>query len=185
MATQVGTYHVAQECYSKHDIENPLTHVPSAPEQPPKTKLENIKVASPNLNGGISHMSGREKIVHLMDRNEIDFLALQETRINTDSREEHGGYVFHFSTSISYATKKEASRIRQEQNAMNNKTMSEIELYNLDSEKQGVALLYGTKLRSCKLNVHQINDAGNFRNTSFRDQPHRCVCSACWHICSG
>ena len=68
LATQVGTYHVAQECYSKHDIENPLTHVPSAPEQPPKTKLESIKVASLNLNGGISHMSGREKIVHLMDK---------------------------------------------------------------------------------------------------------------------
>ena len=129
-------------------------------------------------------MSGGEKTVHLMDRNQIDFLALQETRINTDSREEHGGYVFYFSTSISYATKQEASRIRQEQNAMNNTTMSEIELYNLDAEKQGVALVYGKRLRFCKLKVHQINGRlthhSNFRNTAFKDQPHHAG-----HIYSG
>ena len=47
--------------------------------------------------------------------------------------------------------------------------MSEIEPYNLDAEKQGVALVYGRKLRSCKLNVHQIN--GRLMMATFETRP--------------
>ena len=60
----------------------------------PKFCPVNVKLATLNLNGGLTHISGREKIVHTMERNNIDILALQETRVNANAFENHGGYTF-------------------------------------------------------------------------------------------
>ena len=169
LATQVDTYPVAQECPSNNSSDSPINQnppdiLPSCP-----MKLEDIKIATLNLDGGIGHMSGREKIVHLMQSNNIDILALQETRINSDSYETHEGFGFYFSTSVSFENKKEADEIRKVQNARNVKTMSEIELYNLDAEKHGVALVFGKSMRACKLDVRQID--GRLLLATFETQP--------------
>ena len=45
-----------------------------------------------------------------MTQNKIDILALQETRINTDSMENHEGFTFYFSTSVAYEDRIEAEK---------------------------------------------------------------------------
>ena len=109
--------------------------------------------------------------MHLMKQNELDILALQETRVNSDSMEEHEGHSFYFSTSITYETKAEADSTRETQRNLLTKTLSEIELYNLDAEKQGVALVYGPKLKQCKHNIQQIN--GRLMVATFNTAPLR------------
>ena len=64
------------------------------------------------MNGGLTHISGREKIVHTMEKNNIDILALQETRVNANAVETHGGYTFYFSTSVSHEQKAAAEITR-------------------------------------------------------------------------
>ena len=115
-----------------------------------KLTLSNIKIATLNLDSGINHVLGRQKIKRLMKQNEIDIFALEETRVNSDSMEEHEGHTFYFSTSTTHETKADAENIREIQRNLHTKTLSEIELYNLDAEKQGVALANGPKLKHCK-----------------------------------
>ena len=85
--------------------------------------------------------------------------------------EEHEGHTFYFSTSIAYETKAEAENTRETQRNLHTKTLSEIELYNLDAEKQGVALVYGPKLKQYKHNIQQIN--GRLMVVTFNSAPLR------------
>ena len=174
-ASHHASYPIAQDCSSKNKIHQNTNPMPV--ENPPESiadsrlKLSNIKIATLNLDGGLNHVSGRQKIMHLMKQNELDILALQETRINSDSMEEHEGHTFYFSTSITYETKAEADSTRETQRNLLTKTLSEIELYNLDAEKQGVALVYGPKLKQCKHNIQQIN--GRLMVATFNTAPLR------------
>ena len=46
-----------------------------------------------------SHRSDRERIVNIMDTEQIDFLLLSEVHYNTNAKATHehmGGYLFHF-----------------------------------------------------------------------------------------
>ena len=170
LATHRDTYTVAQECSSTTEpatVTCPSHNVFLQPPQDPSNPIpqqqtlehitQDIKIASLNLGGGINHLSGRQKIVHLMESQRIDILALQETRVNNNSVEQHGDYIFYFSTSVNHEQKSRAEKERQRQSKLSCKTLSEIELYNLDAEKQGVALVYHKKMQKPKLNVKQIN----------------------------
>ena len=170
LATHPDTYTVAQECSNTPEppiITGPSHNLFSQPPQnlsnpiPQQQAVEHItqdmKIASLNLGGGINHLSGRQKIVHLMESQRIDILALQETRVNNNCVEQHGDYAFYFSTSVNQEQKSHAEKERQRQSKLRCKTLSEIELYNLDAEKQGVALVYHKRMQKSKLNVKQIN----------------------------
>ena len=159
-AMQGETYVVAQDCHSTADTlhdKNPLSRSLKPEKTESKLKLFNIKIATLNLDGGITHVSGRQKVVHTMVTNRIDVLALQETRVNSDTMEQHGDCCFYFSTGVTYERKKEAEQIRQQQRNMEEPSLSEIEMYNLDAEKQGVAIVYHKKLEKYKCNVTQVN----------------------------
>ena len=156
-ATRCNSYPVAQECSSKKDSDTSPKHNSMTSTLPEKFRWNNAKIATLNLGGGITHISGRQKIVHTMRVNQLDILALQETRVNTFSTEEHDGYTFYFSTSVTYEQKVEAEKVRQQQKQQEQPTLSEIELYNLDAEKHGVGIAYSSKLRPYKTNVQQIN----------------------------
>ena len=80
-------------------------------------KWTNTKLATINLGGGITHVSGRQKIVHLMKNNQIQILALQETRVNHCSMEEHDDYTFYFSSGISHEIKVSAEQKREQHRA--------------------------------------------------------------------
>ena len=170
LATHRDTYTVAQECSSTTEpatVTCPSHNVFLQPPQDPSNPIpqqqtlehitQDIKIASLNLGGGINHLSGRQKIVHLMKSQRIDILALQETRVNNNSVEQHGDYIFLFFHIRKPWTKSRAEKERQRQSKLSCKTLSEIELYNLDAEKQGVALVYHKRMQKPKLNVKQIN----------------------------
>ena len=150
-----------EECHSESflEVENNIAPAErwTAECSSPKTMFRDVKLASLNLCGGITDTSGRQKIVHLMKENKIDILALQETRVNTDSMEIHDGFTFYFSTSVTDEVRTEAEKTRQHQNNLATKSMTEIELFNLDAEKHEVALVYSGKLCRCKQNIKQIN----------------------------
>ena len=137
----------------------------------PKIRPVNLKVATLNLDDGLTHVSGRQQIVHSMTVNKIDILALQETRVNSDVTEYHGGYTFHVSTNVSFEQKTAAENIREKERESANPTLTEIELYNLDAEKQGVWIVYSKRLSAYRCNVRQIN--GRTMMISFDTSPLR------------
>ena len=160
-ATYHDTYTVAQECPGNHHSQTAPSDTPSPITRkdttPPKVPFTDIKLASLNLDGGINHISGRQKIVHLMKQQNLDFLALQETRVNTDSTKTHQGHTFYFSTSVTQEMRSEADKTRQTQNTLQTKTLSALELFNLDAEKHGVGLVYSERMRHLKHDVQQLS----------------------------
>ena len=81
-----------------------------------KVLVQNVKITTLILDGGLNHLSVRQKVIHFLKQNNIDILALQETRINADSMESHEVFTFYFSTSEICADQIEAEKPRQEQN---------------------------------------------------------------------
>ena len=92
-----------------------------------------------------------------MKEHRIDFLGLQETKVNGCSKEEHDGYAVYFSSGITHEEISNAEKIRKRHKNREEATLSEIELYNLDAEKHGVALVCSQCLSIHKSNVRQIN----------------------------
>ena len=119
-------------------------------------------MATLNLGGGITHISGRQKIVHLMKESHIEILALQETRVNHCSKEEHDDYTFYFSSGVSHETKVFAEQKREQHKQNANTGLSEIQLYNLDAEKHGVGIVYSDKLRHYKTADRWATPSRNF-----------------------
>ena len=54
-----------------------------------------VKIATLNCRG-LAELSKRQQLIHAMKKLHIDILALQETKIKTDSTETHDGYAFFF-----------------------------------------------------------------------------------------
>ena len=75
-----------------------------------KKHLEEFKIASLNCRG-LSSASKRERIIHLMVKEKIDVLCLQETKINYNSQETHLRYKFYWSTDISDDARNKASQL--------------------------------------------------------------------------
>ena len=119
-------------------------------------------------------MAFEKKIVHLMKESHIEILALQETRVNHCSKEEHDDYTFYFSSGVSHETKVFAEQKREQHKQCANTGLSEIQLYNLDAEKHGVGLVYSDKLRHYKKNIQQID--GRLLVATFDTRP------LCTHI---
>ena len=72
--------------------------------------LEEFKIASLNCRG-LSSASKRERIRHLMFKEKIDVLCLQETKINHNSQETHLRYKFYWSTDIPDDARNKASQL--------------------------------------------------------------------------
>ena len=179
------TYSVAQDSPSVENtrsqtISTNHKHLPDTmPNILPKIRPVNLKIATLNLDGGLTHVSGRQKVVHSMMVNEIDILALQETRVNSDVVEYHGGYTFHFSTSVSFEQKSAAEKMREKERESANQTLTEIELYNLDAEKQGVSTASSKRLSAYKCDTRQINGRImmiSFDTSLLRMTPYECHC---------
>ena len=129
------------------------------PQKHTKAPFRNVKIATLNLDGGLNHLSGRQKVIHLMTQNKIDILALQETRINTDSMENHEGFTFYFSTSVAYEDRIETEKTRQEQNNAETKTTTLLELFNLDAENMGSQLSIAQKCANVNITLGKSTGA--------------------------
>ena len=161
-AVPCETYETAQEYPAanaqKRANKSPEPQEPDPnPNQPAQLQWRHAGIATLNLDGGITHLSGREKVIHLMKEHELDILTLQETRVNVNSVEVHDGYTFYFSTNITHDQKARADQKREQHRQQPQPSLTEIELYNLDAEKHGVAIVYSPQLTARKQNVQQVN----------------------------
>ena len=62
---------------------------------------------------GLSSLSKRERVIHLMHKNKIDVLCLQETKINSNSREEHDGFIMFWSSGIEDDCRNKAEELKR------------------------------------------------------------------------
>ena len=84
-----------------------------------KKHLEEFKIASLNCRG-LSSVSKRERIIHLMSTEKIDILCLQETKINHNSQETHEKYTLYWSTGIPDDARNKASELARSGKASRN-----------------------------------------------------------------
>ena len=122
MALQDSTYDRAQEG---------LTTTGHFPNDGTGTKMQKaLKIGTLNCKGA-NHISAREKIVHMM---------------KTNTEELHDQYCFIFSTCITDQQREEASKARDMVKAAvgkgKQKGRNNLQLYNLDAKKLGVAVVY-------------------------------------------
>ena len=92
-------------------------------------KFNALKIATFNAKGA-SHLSGREKFVHMMIKNERDVMMMQEMKVNTSSKGKHEDYTFLFSTGITDKQRAEAEQKREETRRKKQKHAGEEEQEN-------------------------------------------------------
>ena len=148
-APQPCTYNGAQES----------TQITQTPDSPTCTrKIKQIQVGNMNCMG-MNHISAREKIIHMMKTHKLDILFLQETHINTNTEEMHEDYHFVFSTSVTDKQREDAMKKREEHQLRKGKGKGKgktaLELFNLDAEKLGTAVVYHKSIHAAKLDLIQ------------------------------
>ena len=120
-----------------------------------KPYLQNFKIAALNCRG-LSSQSQRERIIHLMKKHIIDILCLQETKINSNSREIHDGYTMYWSTGISDDARNKADNLKPSGKA----TIQNLEharAFRSAIEHLGVGICYSHKVQKYVTNVQQIS----------------------------
>ena len=70
----------------------------------------------------MAHMGAREKLVHFMEKENIDILLLSETHVNTNSTETHDKYTFVFSTNVTDKQRAEQEKSLKEAQINKGKT---------------------------------------------------------------
>ena len=143
-----------------------------------------LRIATFNCKGA-NHISAREKIVHMMKTHKLDILFLQETHINTNTAEIHDQYCFVFSTNITDKQREDADKIRelsgQRKGKGKHNGKNSLQLYNLDAEKLGTAVIYHKRLERSKLDVVQhdnrnitlsLKSKGGVMNITGTHAPH-------------
>ena len=96
--------------------------------------------------------------------------------------EEQGDFTY-FATSVSYEQKAAAEVLRKQQQESPTPALTEIELYNLDTEKQGVGIVFSKRLQPNKANFQQIkreNPPYNFRHCPNSHKCYSFICTTCW-----
>lgn len=175
-APREDTYHGAQEG---------MTNQPTDETNDVFLKLSGeLRIATFNCKGA-NHISAREKIVRMMKTHKLDILFLQETHINTNTAEIHDQYCFVFSTDITDKQREDADKIRelsgQRKGKGKHNSKNSLQLYNLDAEKLGTAVIYHKRLERSKLDVVQhdnrnitlsLKSKGGVMNITGTHAPH-------------
>ena len=105
---------------------------------------------------GAAHLSAREKIVFSMKKLKLQILLLAEVHINSNSIEQHDGFDFIFSTNVSAEQIVNANNIRAENSKTpKGKGKTGLDLYNLDAEKLGMAVVYSHDIKEAITDIIQ------------------------------
>ena len=114
--------------------------------------LNKIKIATLNVRG-FKEVEKQEQVMHWMEQNRIDILALQETYVNTNSKMKRGKYTYFFSTNIS-----DKQRIEATQQKTKGKGKGKQKLGNqIDQERHGVAFIVKNSLLPIIKDINQID----------------------------
>ena len=96
-----------------------------------------------------------------MIKEELDVLFLFETRINVNAKEVHEGFTFIFSSAVLDTTRDNAEQIRKnERNKKKNdpSRLNGFQLYHLDAEKLGSAVIYNEQVKKSVVDCLQHNE---------------------------
>ena len=77
-----------------------------------KQFIQNLRIASLNCRG-LSSISKRERVIHLMEKYNLDILCLQETKINCNSREIHDDCILYWSTGVPDDARNKAENLKR------------------------------------------------------------------------
>ena len=101
---------------------------------------QKLRVASLNCRG-LSSISRRERITHLMSKRNLDILCLQETKINSNLKELHDRYVMFWSSGISDDQRNKATELKRSGKASSRNTAHK-RIFNEAIEHLGVGIIY-------------------------------------------
>ena len=97
------------------DSETQEAKTSTTPTTKSKTINRTIRIATFNVRG-MNFITGRQQILYLMEKHNLDILALQETHINYTGKETHDNYAFYFSSNIDDEKRKQVDAQLDEYN---------------------------------------------------------------------
>ena len=103
---------------------------------------------------GLSSLSKRERVIYLMHKNKIDVLCLQETKINSNSREEHDGFIMFWSSGIEDDCRNKAEELKRSGKGCRNNA-AHARIFRSAIEHLGVGIVYRKSLQSYVVDVKQ------------------------------
>ena len=113
-----------------------------------------LRVASLNCRG-LSSISKRERVIHLMTKHNIDILCLQETKINSNSKEIHDDFVMIWSSGVSDDNRNKAEELKRSGRA--SRTPEHNRTFRAAIEHLGVGIVYRKKLQKYVKDIKQVS----------------------------
>jgi len=132
-------------------------------------KLKQLRIATFNAKGA-SHLSGREKLIHMMEKNEIDVMMVQEMKVNSNSKETHENYTFLFSTGVTDKQRADAQQKREDkrrrkkkkaegdeekEEQRENNRRENMHIFHMDAEKLGMAAILSERAEKQRIDFIQ------------------------------
>ena len=109
--TQLETFeHRSQSCTTPPP--SIMTHSDYQDDILHKQYVQQLKIASLSCRG-LSSLSKRERVIHLMEKHSLDILCLQETKINSNSQENHDSYTMYWSTGVTDDARNKAENLKR------------------------------------------------------------------------
>ena len=116
--------------------------------------LRDMTVATLNCRG-LSSISRRERVIHTMHKHNIDVLCLQETKINSNSKETHDGYTMYWSSGISDEKRNKAESVKRA--VPHRRTPQQAALMRDAIEHLGVGIVISKRLGRYVKDIQQIS----------------------------
>ena len=114
---------------------------------------ETFRIATLNCRG-LASISKRERVIHLMTKHNIDILCLQETKINSNSKEEHDGFVMYWSSGVKDDSRNKAEDLKRSGRARRN-NQQDAQTFRNAIEHLGVGIVFKRKIQRYVVDVIQ------------------------------
>ena len=108
--------------------------------------IQAFRIATLNCRG-LASISNRERIVHTMQKHNIDILCIQESKVNSNSREVHDGYEMFFSSGIKDDDRSKAYDLKRSGTASRDNP-EHGRIFRSSIEHLGVGIIFSKKVKT-------------------------------------
>ena len=115
--------------------------------------IQAFRIATLNCRG-LASISNRERIIHTMQKHKIDILCIQESKVNSNSREVHDGYEMFFSSSIKDDDRNKAYDLKRSGTASRDNP-EHGRIFRSSIEHLGVGIIFSKKVKPHVLDIQQ------------------------------
>ena len=115
--------------------------------------IQAFRIATLNCRG-LASISNRERIIHTMQKHNIDILCIQESKVNSNSREVHDGYEMFFSSSIKDDDRNKAYDLKRSGTASRDNP-EHGRIFRSSIEHLGVGIIFSKKVKPHVLDIQQ------------------------------